>query len=410
MNKWTNHVALVVEDSEVQRAHMVEMVKSLSFGTVLEACNGVDALRVLESRGTESVYLVLTDLDMPVMDGIELIRHLTERQLTKNLIVTSARDPRMLEVVEKMGLDDAGLHLLGTVMKPIKLDDLVITLNRAGQIKRQRDNKPDRSPFNFNELETALKQEQFIPFFQPKISVASGLVKGVEALARWQHPEHGLLSPLHFIPRIEGTSLMVPFTLSIVGHVLHQLVTWHRAGLSSITVSINLSAENLADPAFIDRLVGLTNAHGVAPESLIWEVTETMVMSNLSQCLANLTRLRLKGFGLAMDDYGIGYSSMQQLSRCPFTELKIDRTFVDGASERPNRRAILESLIEMGHRLDTITVAEGVETLLDWALLQELGCDVAQGYLIAKPMAPAELPNWIAANRMRLQSLATGDP
>lgn len=169
--------------------------------------------------------------------------------------------------------------------------------------------------------------------------------------------------------------------------------------MAPFTLLINLSAENLADPAFIDRLVGLTNAYGVAPESLVWEVTETIVMSNLSQCLANLARLRLKGFGLAMDDYGICYSSMQQLSRCPFTELKIDRFFVNGASERPNRRAILESLIEMGQRLGFTTVAEGVETLLDWMLLQELGCDIAQGYLIAKPMTPAELPNWIEANR-----------
>lgn len=177
--------------------------------------------------------------------------------------------------------------------------------------------------------------------------------------------------------------------------------------MAPFTLSINLSAENLADPAFIDRLVGLTNAYGVAPESLVWEVTETIVMSNLSQCLANLARLRLNGFGLAMDDYGICYSSMQQLSRCPFTELKIDRSFVNGASERPNRRAILESLIEMGQCLGFTTVAEGVETLLDWMLLQELGCDIAQGYLIAKPMTPAELPNWIEANRMCLPSLAT---
>jgi len=172
-------------------------------------------------------------------------------------------------------------------------------------------------------------------------------------------------------------------------------------------VSINLSAENLADLTFVERLASLTNTYGVPPESLVWEVTETMVMSNLSQCLANLVRLRLKGFGLAMDDYGIGYSSTQQLSSCPFTELKIDRVFVDGAAERPNRRAVLESSIEMGHRLGAITVAEGVEALADWRLLQELGCDMAQGYLVAKPMPGAELPGWIEANRARLALLAS---
>lgn len=407
MDNWANQVALVVEDSAVQRAHLVNLLKSLNFGTVLEACDGFDALRILEMHGTEAVDLVLTDLDMPVMDGIELIRHLTERQLTKQLIVTSARDPRMLEVVEKMGSENAELHLLGTVLKPVKLNDLLTTLQRAEHAIQQRAGILDRARFKSNELEAALEQGQFIPFFQPIVSVSTGLVEGVEALARWQHPDHGLLLPLHFIPRVEGSPLMLPFTLSIVAQVLHQLAAWRRAGLSLTTASINLSAENLADLTFVERLASLTNTYGVAPESLVWEVTETMVMSNLSQCLANLVRLRLKGFGLAMDDYGIGYSSTQQLSSCPFTELKIDRVFVDGAAERPNRRAVLESSIEMGHRLGAITVAEGVESLPDWRLLQELGCDMAQGYLIAKPMPGADLPGWIDDNRARLALLAS---
>jgi len=406
MDNWANQVALVVEDSTVQRAHLVSLLKSLNFGTILEACDGFDALRILEMHGTDAVDLVLTDLDMPVMDGIELIRHLTERQLTKQLIVTSARDPRMLEVVEKMGADNADLHLLGTVLKPVKLNDLVTTLQRAEQAIVQRAGIPDRARFATSELEVALTQGQFIPFFQPIVSVSTGMIKGVEALARWQHPDHGLLLPLHFIPRIEGSPLMLLFTLSIVAQSLYQLAMWRRAGLTPPTVSINLSAENLADLTFVERLASLTHTYGIPPELLIWEVTETMVMSNLSQCLANLVRLRLKGFGLAMDDYGIGYSSPQQLSSCPFTELKIDRVFVDGAAERPNRRAVLESSIEMGHRLGAFTVAEGVESMSDWALLQTLGCDLAQGYLIAKPMPGGELPGWIADNHERLQTLA----
>lgn len=406
MNSWTNHVALVVDDSEVQRAHLVDLVKSLAFGTVLEACDGVDALRVLENHGSGQVDLVLTDLDMPRMDGIELIGHLSARQLTKHLIVTSARDPRLLEAVEKMGLDDVGLHLLGTVMKPVKLNDLITTLQRIETVSDAESGIPNRARFNLNEIEHALEEEQFVPFFQPKISVATGHVEGVEALARWKHPEHGILSPLHFIPRVEGSPLMIPFTLSIVAQVLRQVAKWRQTNMASMKASINLSAENLSNTAFIDRLTSLTNAHGVEPGSLIWEVTETMVMGNLSQCLANLARLRLKGFGLAMDDFGIGYSSMQQLSRCPFTELKIDRAFVDGAWERPNRRAILNSSVDMGHRLGAVVVAEGVETLNDWALLQELGCDLAQGYLIAKPMAAAELPDWVESHRSRLQKLA----
>jgi EAL domain-containing protein (putative c-di-GMP-specific phosphodiesterase class I)/CheY-like chemotaxis protein len=401
MNDWQNQVALVVEDSQLQREYLVRLLKGMGFGVVLQAGNGQEALCVIEGRGSQPLDLVVTDLDMPVMDGIELMRILGERQLARSLIVVSARDPRMLEVVEKMGSEDAGLHLLGTVAKPVHPNELLATLQREGERAAAVPSSPDRARFDTGELEAALEAGQFIPYYQPLVSVTSGQVRGVEVLARWQHPVHGTLQPLHFIPRIEGSPLMLPFTLNMVAQALDQMAQWRDTQLNIPSVSMNLSAENLADVAFIERLTHLTVANGIAPEAVIWEVTETMVMSNLSQCLANLVRLRLKGFGLAMDDYGVGYSSMQQLSSCPFTELKIDRVFVNGASKRANRRAVLESSIEMGHRLNAEIVAEGVEYEEDMALLRELGCDFAQGYLVAKPMPALELQQWMQRNPER---------
>jgi EAL domain-containing protein (putative c-di-GMP-specific phosphodiesterase class I) len=145
---------------------------------------------------------------------------------------------------------------------------------------------------------------------------------------------------------------------------------------------------------------------GVAPATLVWEVTETSVMRQLSQALTNMGRLRLMGFGLAMDDFGIGYSSMQQFARCPFTELKIDRAFVNGAAQWPNRHMVLKSALDLGQSLGVATVAEGVETVEDWKLLRDLGCDMAQGYLLAKPMPAGELVGWIRQDRRRLRALA----
>ncbi len=403
MSDWFNCTALVVEDSAVQRAHLVELVRQSGFGTVLEACDGIDALAVIDNRGGTPVFLVLTDLDMPGMNGIELIRHLVRRHLTENLIVTSACDPRLLEIVESMGSEDAGMCLLGTVLKPMRQLDLALMLARIDKIKPP--NAALHDARSLDDIEQGMAQAQFLPYFQPKVSMQSGLIKGVEALARWQHPELGMVAPLHFIPTIEGSALMEPFTLSIVDQALTQLRSWREMGLSALTVSINLSADTLADHDFIEQLSERVKAQGLPPSSLIWEVTETMVMSNLSQSLSNLAHLSLKGFGLAMDDYGIGYSSVQQLSRCPFTELKIDRVFVHEAAQRPNRRVILESSIEMGRRLGICTVAEGVETMDDWALLRELHCEVAQGYLVARPMAGAALVNWIKDNRARLRAL-----
>ncbi|KQV47368.1 two-component response regulator [Pelomonas sp. Root1217] len=397
-------VALVVEDSAVQRGHLVSLVRELKIGTVLEAADGVEALRLLALQPQQRIFLVITDIDMPGMDGIELIGRLAEGPLVDNLIVTSARDPRLLETVESMGAGDARLKLLGTLPKPVTAAALARMLDHARPRTAGAGSRPQFEP-GLDEISRGLDAGEFVPFFQPKVSISTGLIKGVEALARWQHPQHGLLSPATFIARIEGTPLMARFTLSMVEQALRHLQAWTRS-LPALTLSLNLSADDLADQAFIERLTDLVARHGAAPASVIWEVTETMIMN--SQSMANLARLGLKGFGLSMDDYGIGYSSMQTLSRSPFTELKIDRIFVNGASERSNRRAILNSSLDMGRRLGVCTVAEGVETVEDWRLLAELGCDVAQGYLIARPMPAAELIGWYRGERTRLRGLAAG--
>ncbi len=397
--------AVVAEDEAALRGELVEQLGKLwpELSVVGEAADGLEALRLLEQQPGQRIFLVITDIDMPGMDGIELIGRLAEGRQVENLIVTSARDPRLLETVESMSAGEERLQLLGTLPKPVTAAALARMLE---QVRPRRGGGP-RPQFEPDEAEIrrALDAGEFIPYVQPKVSIATGLLKGVEALARWQHPQHGLLGPQVFIGRIEGTPLMARFTLSMVDQALRQLQEWTRA-MPALTLSLNLSADDLADLDFIERLTDLVAQHGAAPASVIWEVTETMIMN--SQSLGNLARLGLKGFGLSMDDYGIGYSSMQTLSRSPFTELKIDRIFVNGASERSNRRAILNSSLDMGRRLGVCTVAEGVETAEDWRLLAELGCDVAQGYLIARPMPAAELIGWCRSQRARLRALAAG--
>jgi EAL domain-containing protein (putative c-di-GMP-specific phosphodiesterase class I)/AmiR/NasT family two-component response regulator len=402
---------LVVEDSPTQRRHLVDLLHELGFAQVLEAGDGHEALARLQPLA-EPAFLVITDIAMPGMDGIELLGHLAEGGLAENLVVTSARDPRLLETVERLAAEHRGLRLLGTLVKPVAREALLPLLDqalqpaRAGARPGARGTAGVAAPAaDLTEIQRALDAAEFVPYFQPKLGLRSAQLKGVEALARWRHPTQGLLTPNRFIPQLEGTPLMARFTLAIVEQSLRQLSQWSRA-LPSLTLSVNLSADDLADAGFIGRLTALVEAEGIAPASVIWEVTETSLMSTRS--LANLARLSLQGFGLAMDDYGVGYSSMQTLSRCPFTELKIDRSFVHGASQRPNRRAILMSSLDMGRRLGITTVAEGVETEADWRLLRPLGCDVAQGYLVGRPMPAAELLGWVTGQRGRLRALTSG--
>lgn len=403
---WAGQRVLVVEDSQVQRSYLAGLLRQLEFGEILEAGDGNEALQVLERFGEDATYLVLTDLEMPGMDGIELTCQLRERRLARHLIVVSARDPRLLEVIESMSFEAGSIDLLGTLLKPVQLDALAMLLARAGCQSEPRPAcaQPDRPCHEV--LAQAIAEKQFVPYFQPKIAIANGHLRGLEALARWQHPQRGVLAPLHFIEALEGTPLMAEFTLLMVQQVLDRLTEWRHAGLPPVAVAVNLSADNLADRDFIARLTDLVMTSGVPTSSLVWEVTETSVMRQLSQALTNMGRLRLMGFGLAMDDFGIGYSSMQQFARCPFTELKIDRAFVNGAAQWPNRLGVLKGALDLARSLNVATVAEGVELLEDWQLLGKLGCDMAQGYLLAKPMPAQELVGWIKHDRRRLRALA----
>lgn len=394
--------ALVVEDSVVQRQHLAELLREQGFAPVLEAADGHAALEQLMSH---RVTLVVTDLEMPGMDGLDLLRRLARDGHRQDVIVISARDPRLLETIEQLGAKSSSLRLLGTLPKPVTAAMLTALLGRSAP-GAARAPAPIIEPPDREQLPRALAAGEFVPYFQPKVTLAGGQLKGVEALARWQHPTHGLLGPQHFLPHFQGTPLLPAFTLAIVRQALQQLRDWQRV-LPGLGLSLNLGAEDLAREPFVDRLIALVHELHVPAPTVIWEVTETSLIDE--RALLSLARLSLKGFGLSMDDYGVGYSTMQSLSRSPFTELKIDRGFVHEAALRSNRRAVLLNALDLGRRLGIATVAEGVETEADWRLLQALGCDIAQGFLVARPMPASALLGWVRSERARLRQLAEPD-
>lgn len=405
MPDWKKYSVLVVDDSALQREFAVALLRELGFENIQQAADGVGAVRILEALPLGGVDFILSDLDMPGMDGIELLREVAKNQWAQHLIIMSSRDPRILDAVENMASEDKSIKLLNALPKPLSRERLEHTLLRSELSGvESKGGAPEAGGATLEEIQRAMEAGEFVPYYQPKVDIASGLLRGVEALARWNHPQKGLISPVQFIPELENSELMRPFTLQMMKMLLADLSGWLSRGVS-ITAAINLSAEALLDLTLADKLAQMTQEAQVPPRMIILEVTESMVMKNLAASIGNLARMRLKGFGLSMDDYGIGYSSMQQLSRCPFTELKIDRAFVDGAADHPNRRVILESSIQMGKRLNVTTVAEGVETEADWRLLKELGCEVGQGYFAGKPMPANELIGWIKENRLRLTSL-----
>jgi EAL domain-containing protein (putative c-di-GMP-specific phosphodiesterase class I)/DNA-binding NarL/FixJ family response regulator len=387
---------LVAEDHEFQRNVLVRMLHSIGAEEVLVAEDGQHALRLLNG-GNSAVDIVVSDLEMPGMDGIEFIRHLCEAGRGLSIIVVSSHERSLLDAVENMAAA-YGCELLGTIMKPVtmrKLEELVRRCKGASDDKLQSAQSPPPAEFSLEDIRQGLLADQFEPFFQPTVDVVTGKIRGAEALARWRHPKKGVCAPYSFIQVLERHGMVEMLMWRILDKAAVACNQWRAAGLD-LTVSVNVSQSSLSELALANQLSELVKSRGLAPQYVILEVTETAATTNVGRVLENLSRLRMKGFGLSIDDYGTGYSSMQQLTRIPFTELKIDKSFVTGAEKHESNRIILESSLQMAKRLGIAAVAEGVESTEDWQLLRKLGCDLAQGYFFARPMPADRFIGWSA--------------
>ena len=331
------------------------------------------------------------DLQMPEMDGVEVIRHLADLNYSGCLILVSGEDQRILETAHGIA-EMRGLNLVGSLTKPLSVDSLCELLANY--------NEPQQKPIwsapevSIEELRAALHAGEIITHYQPQIEIQTGVIRGVETLARWKHPEKGMIPPDIFIDLAEQHHLIDAVTNTVVEQASRQGALWYNQGYN-LKVSVNLSMDNLSSLDFPDRLAKLVNSTGMDIKNLVFEITESRLAKDFGTCLDILTRLRLKGPELSIDDFGTGYASMEHLKRMPFSELKIDRAFVNGAHDDGTARAILESSIYLAKQLSMSTVAEGVETKEDWDLVESLGCDLVQGYYIAAPMEAESFNCWL---------------
>lgn len=395
---------LIVDDSEVQRQFTAELCCDMGVAGILHAVDGYDAIAQLKTN--PQIEVVILDLEMPGLDGVQVLYEMASLGLAPPVVVASGQGTKLLNVVEGMA-KSLGLRLLGVLQKPLSHEQLRAGLERFSVLPmpvRPGERWTAELKLTEQEVSRALREREFVAYFQPKVQLADGSLKGVEALVRWQHPVHGLLAPGHFIGLIEGGRHMSELTLQMLDMSLRHCRAWHAAGLP-LSFSLNLSACSLADAQLADAIIKRVAVSGIAPQQIILEITESAIMTDLGTTLSTLARLRLKGFGLSVDDYGTGFSGLLQLSRVPCTELKVDRAFVNGASQSRHLRILLESALDIATKLGLDIVAEGVETQQDWMLLRDLGCGEVQGYFVAKPMPGDTLLAWWRSNEARLRGL-----
>lgn len=374
-------VTLIIDDHPFQRSQIKRLLKKLAAHEVLEAGNGLEALSILKTA--PKVDIIISDLDMPEMDGIEFMRHLASGYQSPSVIISSAAESSLISSVEKMALE-YGVKLLGIIEKPVNLDKLCQFIDKhfAKKPPLAFSNTPI---FDLQSILKAIDKDQFEPHFQPKVEIASGRVVGCEALARWLHPAQGVIAPYAFIPLLESAGQIDELTMRMIRKSAEACKKWHEDGLE-ITISVNMSIVSLKDTSLVDKITNIVKDAGLAPHFMTFEITETAAMTEVATAIEILTRLRMRGFGLSIDDYGTGYSSLKQLTRVPFSELKIDQSFVTGCCANNTSNSIVESSVQMASKLNLVSVAEGVESREEWDFLKAIQCDLAQGYFIARPM------------------------
>jgi EAL domain-containing protein (putative c-di-GMP-specific phosphodiesterase class I)/CheY-like chemotaxis protein len=383
---------LVLDDEPFMLKLLGQMLASLGYASVTTCDSGRAALELVDNPDSRP-DLILLDLNMPEMDGVEFVRHLVEYHYSGALILVSGEDERVLQSVEKL-VRAHKITGLGHLSKPVTPERLAALIEKWAP-PSQGAIRAAKKIYSENELRAAIANGELINYYQPKVALTTGEVIGVETLMRWRHPRDGMVFPDQFIGIAEQHGLIDELTRVVLSGALAQARIWQDAGLTW-RVAVNLSMDNLVSLDFLDYVADLTAKAGVPPQEMVLEVTESLLMHDQRVPLEILTRLHLKRFRLSIDDFGTGNSSLAQLRDIPFGELKIDQSFVHGAWANDTQRAMFDASLGLAKQLGMESVAEGVEDRADWEFVRKTGCDLAQGYFIAKPMPAEDLPAWLA--------------
>ncbi|WP_152224307.1 EAL domain-containing protein [Pseudomonas sp. SCB32] len=396
-----NLTVLVLEDEPFQRLVTVTALEKVLPGRVLQAADGHEAIAVLSA--CDAVDIVLCDLKMAGMDGLAFLRHASSSGKIGAVVLCSELDPVLRQATVAM-IHCLGLTFLGDLGKPFKLEGFsqLVKCYREQCSATPRRLSPAELP-TLSDVRQGLDNGEFEAYYQPKVTLAGQLLVGAEVLARWTHPQWGVLSPAHFLPVMEEHNLIsrLFWQLFEQGLGLQQRLS---AQGHEINLAFNLSPAQLDCGVLTERITLLLKRSQVPATSVMFEITESCLMSAPARSLESLVRLRMLGCGLAMDDFGAGYSSLDRLSELPFSQIKLDRAFVRKMQSQPKSAAIITCSVALAKALGISLVIEGVETVEQQVRLIELGGTLAQGYLFARPMPESHFIDFCAQRAGRGRS------
>ena len=376
----TSRRVLVLDDDAELREFISLVTRKEGFDTL-----ALETFAELKERHADfQPDLIVLDLSLEDTDGIEVLRYLSGKGIKASVLLISSFDERLLKSALNLG-ESYGLKMLGNLQKPLRPGDIRAMLAKLPEVSVN---------VREGDLNSAIEQDLLFLNFQPKVDMRTRRVLSAEALVRWNDPKRGMIFPDQFIALAEKSGLIDPMTERILAKAIHAASVWRDEGWE-IAVAVNLSAASLTDLEFPSRVGALLKDAGLDASRLILEVTETSAMTDAKATMDILTRLRIKGINVSLDDFGTGYSSLVELHRMPFSELKIDRSFVMDSHRDKDSRLIVEAILGLAHALQLKVVAEGVETQEHWDMLAAAGCDMAQGYFLARPQPQSDFIAWV---------------
>ena len=381
---------LLVDDDPTQLVVLSGYFMGLGCDQIFEAPSAKKALEIVRENKDE-ISLIVSDLMMPDMDGIEMLRALKQDGFNGSIALISSLDQRLIDSARKLG-NLHQLKIIGTCRKPLtkqSLDEVFHGVDFSGTTNSKFENTSS----DLSQVVAGLEKNQFLPHYQPKVDVLSGRIVGVEALARWEHPTNGLISPARFLPTIEGNGLTTKLTFHMFRRAFADMAKWRESGIE-IKVALNVTATEVADLAFPSKVQDLLREFAIEPNKIVIEITENEVLEFNATSMEVLTRLRLMGVDIAIDDFGTGYSNLKTLKEFPYTELKIDQAFIRGMTKDSFSQETVRVAATLGRQLNMRLLAEGVETADEWEFVKSRGIDEVQGFYIAKPMSADTLASF----------------
>jgi EAL domain-containing protein (putative c-di-GMP-specific phosphodiesterase class I) len=369
---------LVVDDDPMFNLVAESVLKSLTSGRVVTSLSGREGLAVLGSDDFDFVFL---DLNMPDLDGLAFLRAASESGFTGHVVISSGEDRAILQSAQTMGRM-LGVSIAGALRKPLRVEEVKAILELGRRL----------APTARGNVPIMLVDDDYdlTPYYQGQFDLASGQIAGVEALIRLRTGDGQIHGPAKLFDSLRDGDHLSEVSLRIASHVLVDVKRWRSLGIDQ-TVSINFDASVLEQPGPVAEIMETVRSAGLDPRALCIEVTEKSLPNDPSRLIEALTRLRIAGFRLALDDYGTGASNFDLLRQCPFSELKFDRSIIAGSVRDPITRRFIQSSAELAHGLELVTVAEGVENHAELGIVVEAEIVRVQGFLFARPEPEADV-------------------